>query len=106
MRCVFENANSLDTDLDPGERVEVHPVLGCVDFEQRIRIYGYRCPLNREQWKVRCFELPHIAVFLLTCIPHSEECLIDFRELIGEHSGENMAAAVWETVEKFGLGGR
>ncbi|KAJ7096875.1 hypothetical protein C8R44DRAFT_538099, partial [Mycena epipterygia] len=35
-----------------------------------------------------------------------EECLIDFRELIGEHSGENMAAAVWETVEKFGLIGR
>ncbi|KAJ7760674.1 hypothetical protein DFH07DRAFT_740607, partial [Mycena maculata] len=35
-----------------------------------------------------------------------EECLIDFRELIGQHSGENMAAAVWETVEKFGLVGR
>ncbi|KAF7372351.1 Transposase-like protein [Mycena venus] len=35
-----------------------------------------------------------------------EECLIDFRELIGEHSGENMAAAVWETIEKFGLIGR
>ncbi|KAJ7920974.1 hypothetical protein B0H13DRAFT_1579586, partial [Mycena leptocephala] len=32
-----------------------------------------------------------------------EECLIDFRELVGQHSGENMAAAVWETVEKFGL---
>ncbi|KAJ6603842.1 hypothetical protein B0H10DRAFT_1718965, partial [Mycena sp. CBHHK59/15] len=32
-----------------------------------------------------------------------EECLIDFRELIGEHSGEKMAAAVWEIVEKFGL---
>ncbi|KAF8187255.1 hypothetical protein K438DRAFT_1443787, partial [Mycena galopus ATCC 62051] len=31
------------------------------------------------------------------------ECLIDFRELIGQHSGENMAAAVWETVERFGL---
>ncbi|KAJ6626162.1 hypothetical protein B0H10DRAFT_1781757, partial [Mycena sp. CBHHK59/15] len=35
-----------------------------------------------------------------------EECLIDFRELIGEHSGENMATTVWETVEKFGLVGR
>ncbi|KAJ6619137.1 hypothetical protein B0H10DRAFT_1794035, partial [Mycena sp. CBHHK59/15] len=34
-----------------------------------------------------------------------EESLIDFRELIGQHSGENMAAAVWETVEKFGLEG-
>ncbi|KAJ7934291.1 hypothetical protein B0H13DRAFT_1560409, partial [Mycena leptocephala] len=35
-----------------------------------------------------------------------EECLIDFRELIGEHSCENMAAAVWETLENFGLIGR
>ncbi|KAJ7633518.1 hypothetical protein B0H17DRAFT_836682, partial [Mycena rosella] len=35
-----------------------------------------------------------------------EESLIDFRELIGQHSGDNMAAAVWETVEKFGLEGR
>ncbi|KAJ7483631.1 hypothetical protein FB451DRAFT_1009682, partial [Mycena latifolia] len=32
-----------------------------------------------------------------------EECLIDFRELVGAHSGENMADAVWATVEKFGL---
>ncbi|KAJ7437540.1 hypothetical protein FB451DRAFT_1012372, partial [Mycena latifolia] len=35
-----------------------------------------------------------------------EECLIDFRELIGQHSGENMAATVWETVKDFGLIGR
>ena len=28
----------------------------------------------------------------------SEELLIDFRELIGEHSGENMAAVLWSTV--------
>ncbi|KAJ6572626.1 hypothetical protein B0H10DRAFT_1667163, partial [Mycena sp. CBHHK59/15] len=37
-----------------------------------------------------------------------EECLIDFRKLVGQHSGENMAAAaaVWETVKKFRLVGR
>ncbi|KAF8183886.1 hypothetical protein K438DRAFT_1599141, partial [Mycena galopus ATCC 62051] len=35
-----------------------------------------------------------------------EESLIDFRELIGQHSGENMASAVWETVTTFGLKGR
>jgi hypothetical protein len=35
-----------------------------------------------------------------------EECLIDFREFIGQHSGENMAAAVWKTVEDFKLKGR
>ncbi|KAJ6506010.1 hypothetical protein DFH09DRAFT_806312, partial [Mycena vulgaris] len=32
-----------------------------------------------------------------------EEMLIDFREILGEHSGENMAAAVWETLKKYGL---
>ena len=32
-----------------------------------------------------------------------EELLIDFRELIGEHSGENMADAVWATLELYGL---
>ncbi|PBK88168.1 hypothetical protein ARMGADRAFT_937708, partial [Armillaria gallica] len=31
-----------------------------------------------------------------------EEILIDFCELIGEHSGINMAAAVWETLQKYG----
>ncbi|KAJ7246902.1 hypothetical protein B0H12DRAFT_1020983, partial [Mycena haematopus] len=35
-----------------------------------------------------------------------EECLIDFREFVGQHSGENMAAVVWQTVEDFGLKGR
>ena len=36
----------------------------------------------------------------------TEELLIDFRELIGEHSGENMAEAIWETLELYGLIGR
>jgi hypothetical protein len=27
-----------------------------------------------------------------------EETMIDFRELIGDHSGDNMAEAVWETM--------
>ncbi|KAG6893866.1 hypothetical protein C0992_008362, partial [Termitomyces sp. T32_za158] len=36
----------------------------------------------------------------------SEELLIDFCELIGEHSGENMAEAVWETLETYGLVGK
>lgn len=30
-----------------------------------------------------------------------EELLIDFRELIGEHSGDNMAAVVWSTLELY-----
>jgi hypothetical protein len=36
----------------------------------------------------------------------TEELLIDFRELIGEHSGENMAEAVWATLELYSLIGR
>jgi hypothetical protein len=37
---------------------------------------------------------------------NSEELLINFRELIGAHSGENMAEVVWETLELYGLKGR
>jgi len=33
----------------------------------------------------------------------SEELLIDFRELVGEHTGENMAEAVWETLTMYGI---
>jgi hypothetical protein len=36
----------------------------------------------------------------------TEELLIDFRELIGEHSGENMAEAIWATMELYGLIGK
>lgn len=32
--------------------------------------------------------------------------LIDFRELVGEHSGENMAEEVWNCIEMYGLEGR
>ena len=39
-------------------------------------------------------------------MPLTEELLIDFRELIGEHSGENMAEAVWATMELYGLVGK
>ncbi len=32
-----------------------------------------------------------------------EELLIDFHELIGKHTGENMAEVVWETLTLYGL---
>ncbi|KAJ6541133.1 hypothetical protein B0H10DRAFT_1852529, partial [Mycena sp. CBHHK59/15] len=35
-----------------------------------------------------------------------EEMLIDFHELVGEHSGENMAEAVWSTLSTYGIEGR
>ena len=39
------------------------------------------------------------------CYPFNllEETLIDFKELIGEHSGDNMADAVWDTLELYSL---
>ncbi len=45
-------------------------------------------------------------VILDTYAIESEEILIDFCELIGEHSGVNMAATVWETLQKYRLTGR
>jgi hypothetical protein len=33
----------------------------------------------------------------------AEELLIDFQELIGEHSGENMATSVWKTLETYNI---
>lgn len=32
-----------------------------------------------------------------------EKLLIDFCELIGKHTGENMAKAVWETLTLYAL---
>ena len=32
-----------------------------------------------------------------------EELLIGFRELDGEHSGDNLAEVVWDTLTAFGL---
>ena len=35
-----------------------------------------------------------------------EELLIDFCELVSEHSGKNMAEAVWQTMVLYGLVGK
>ncbi|KAF8506459.1 hypothetical protein JB92DRAFT_3200979, partial [Gautieria morchelliformis] len=34
-----------------------------------------------------------------------EEVLIDFQELVGENSGENMALSMWKTLELYSLKG-
>ena len=51
------------------------------------------------------------ALFIFLCLIcicsiTSEELLIDFRELVGVHSGENLAHAVYETLDDYGLKGR
>lgn len=35
-----------------------------------------------------------------------EEHLIDFQELIGQHSGDTLGEAVWKTIEYYGLAGK
>jgi hypothetical protein len=53
-----------------------------------------------------------LGMFLVACIcaqsmiPLIDELLIDFRKLSGEHSGENMAQAVWGTLTQYNLVGR
>lgn len=47
-------------------------------------------------------------VYLVYCMlsfsrVHLEEILIDFREIVGQHSGENLAEGVWETLQMYGL---
>ena len=32
-----------------------------------------------------------------------EELLVDFQELIGQHSGENMATVIWSTLETYNI---
>jgi hypothetical protein len=51
---------------------------------------------------VRCL----IILILAICSTISEELLIDFRELVGEHSGENLAHAVYDTLHVYDLKGR
>jgi hypothetical protein len=36
----------------------------------------------------------------------TEEVLIEFKEIIGEHSGENLANIVWKTMQDYGLVGK
>jgi hypothetical protein len=36
-------------------------------------------------------------------IPFPEELLIDFQEIRGAHSGANLANAVWQTIQLYGL---
>ncbi|KAJ7033056.1 hypothetical protein C8F04DRAFT_958248 [Mycena alexandri] len=36
----------------------------------------------------------------------TEECLIDFAELVSDHSGETMATTVWSTLCKYNLQGK
>jgi hypothetical protein len=54
----------------------------------------------------RSFDLQNqIPAFLIAFIL-LEELLITFQELMGEHSGQNLAYAVYKTQGKYGLKGQ
>ena len=44
-----------------------------------------------------------IVYIYLQLIFSLEELLIDFQELLGEYSGENLAAVVWSTLEAYNI---
>lgn len=46
----------------------------------------------------------YASIVILICLSALlEEVLLDFREMIGAHSGENMAEAVFAKVVEYGL---
>jgi hypothetical protein len=47
------------------------------------------------------FDYSFKAIYLFRFL--TGELLINFKELIVEHSGENMAEVVWETLKQYGL---
>ena len=56
-----------------------------------------------EDWCLGMQMFPIVFHLMIDCF--AEELLIDFQEIIGEHSGKNLAHAVWKTVELYGLKG-
>lgn len=75
-----------------------------MDFKQPARVHGRRCSLRDERGQTQCAPVFFSFCFVAEFCP--EELLIDFRELIGEHSGENMAEELFNTVETYGLEGK
>jgi len=52
--------------------------------------------------------LVHRYIFIIISFPQllTEESHIDFRKLLGHHTGENLADAVWDTLRTFGIQGK
>jgi len=72
-----------------------------MDIKQHVCFYGHRRSLCEQGWAIRF--APTLIISGQNARHVAEELLIDFRELLGEHSGENMAEAVWETLVMYGI---
>lgn len=56
-------------------------------------------------WELGVWQLHSSICVLILMLPFIEEILIDFCELISDHLGENLATAVWDILDLYGLKG-
>ena len=56
------------------------------------------CWTSSNQWAFICIIMTYV-----TDDWELEEVILDFREIVGEHSGENLAEVVWQTIAAYGL---
>ena len=78
-----------------------------MDIYQPVRLFGHCCALCIQRQATGCVaSLIHLVLTKYYNLCLAEELLINFCELIGEHSGENMTEAVWQTMELYDLIGR
>jgi len=59
-----------------------------------------------DDWKLG---MPFFKYWIPVCstiLIISEELLVDFHELVGEHLGENLAHAIYDTLNLYGLKGQ
>lgn len=84
-----------------GTRVESKHLSRCLDLSKPASLPRNCRAFCFQRGATRC--VPKIAFITCFLFGLPEELLIDFRELVGEHSGENMAEEVWSTLETYGL---
>ena len=88
-----------------GTQFEHEPISQCMDFKQWPCILGHCCALDQWWLEAQYTIFLILDACLLTISTMSEELLIDFHELVGEHSGENLAHAIYDTLNLYGLKG-
>ena len=91
-------------DFPTGTQGQGLNISGCMDIAEPDCLPRNCNALRHKRLETRSALFQLLSV----CCAHYrlEEVLIDFKEITGEHSGANMASAVWETMELYGLKGK
>jgi len=93
--CIYQELDSkVSLSLDAWTSSNKHPFLAIVMH------------YITNDWHLGMIYILHILRVTSHSFQLPEELLIDFHELIGEHSGENMADAVYETMKMYNLQGK